>query len=176
MPDIWTSVLESLRTRFPFLERMRVSNSAENHGSGQFPAVLQIATAVAAGLRKAESPGNRAVVVFPRAYESATWLAFGAAVATVQQEWRDRVSDPLTFRPGQKLYIDDRPSAIVEFEKEVVEDGERFFYVRTDGGRVRIPLWKRFRFRPTQSAAKPVQQRRSCVSSRRLLRPRSSNS
>ena len=23
----------------------------------------------------------------------------------------------MTFRPGQKLYIDDRPSAIVEFEK-----------------------------------------------------------
>jgi hypothetical protein len=157
MADIWTSVLRELRTRFPFLERMKLSESPDGHLAAHFPGVLQVATAVAAGLRTAEAPGNRAVLVFPRAHQAATWLAVGAAVATVQQEWRDRVNDPLTFHPCQKLYIDSRPSVIVEFEREVVENSERYFYVRTDGGKVRIPIRKRFRFRRTQSTAKPVQ-------------------
>jgi hypothetical protein len=138
---------------------MRLSESPDNHSAAQFPGVLQVATAVAAGLRTAEVPGNRGVLVFPRAHQAATWLAVGAAVATVQQEWRDRVNDPLAFRPLQRLYIDNKPSVIVEFEREVVENGQRYFYVRTDGGRVRIPIWKRFRFRPTQSTARPVQAR-----------------
>jgi hypothetical protein len=157
MADTWTSVLRELRTRFPFLERIEVSGAPDSQLSVHLPGVLQVATAVAAGLRKAESPGNRAVLVFPRAHQTDIWLAVGAAVATVQQEWRDRVNDPLTFHPLQKLYIDNRPSVIVEFEREVVENGERYFYVRTDGGKVRIPIWKRFRFRPTQSTARPVQ-------------------
>jgi hypothetical protein len=159
MVGLWTSVLRELRARFPFLERMQVSDSPDHQLPVQVPGVLQVATAVAAGLKKAEAPGNRAVLVFPRSHQAATWLAVGSAVATVQQEWRERVNEPLAFASGQKLYIDDRPSVIVEFEREVVEGGKRYFYVRTDGGRVPIQLGQRFRFRPTQSSAKPVQAR-----------------
>lgn len=156
MPDTWTSVLNELHSRFPFLERMKVSESPDHRLAVYVPGVLQVATVVAAGLRTTEAPGNRAVVVFPRTYEAATWVAVGAAVATVQEEWQNQINQPPAFLPGEKLYIDDSPSIIVEFEKEVVEKGKRYFYVRTNGGRVRIETGSRFRFRPTQSAAKPV--------------------
>ncbi|HEX3658545.1 MAG TPA: DrmE family protein [Pirellulales bacterium] len=161
MAETWSSLLNELRRRFPFLRRLEAAQFPESDPESDYfaelPGVLQVAIAVAAELREAAAPGNRAVMVFPRSPQVAAWISVGAALAVVQQEWRRRVEEPLSFRPGQKLYVDERASVVVEFEKEVVENGERRFYVRTAGGRVGVSIGNRFRFRPTRSAAQPVQ-------------------
>src|SRR5262245_38852411 len=116
MPDAWDAVLDELRDRHPFLRRMTIAQDGELAYAEPLPGAVQIAIAIAATMRSLDAPENRAAIVFPRTHDTAAWIAIGTALVAVQRDWRERLQDPLPFRPGQKLYLDDRTSVVVEFD------------------------------------------------------------
>jgi hypothetical protein len=154
MPAPWVSVLEELQKRHPFLGRMRLTGKQCKDPPVPLPAIIQYTVALAAVRQKATGPGNRLAVVFPRAFDTPSWVAVGAAIAVAQREWPQHVNvnAPLDFRPGETLYLDDKPHLRVRFEEEKRSGGQRFIRVKTNGGYIDLLFERRFRLSRTSSA------------------------
>jgi hypothetical protein len=152
MPPPWVSILEELQKRHPFLGRMRLIGEQREDRPVPLPAIIQYTVALAAELQKAAAPGNRLAVIFPRTFDTLSWVAVGAAIAVAQREWPQHVNGALGIRPGETLYLDDKPHLRVRFEKEVRDGGQRYIRVQTDRGYMNLVFQRRFRLSPTNSA------------------------
>ena len=153
----WTDILQEIKQRHPFLERLEVCG--RDGSSSQLPEALQASFDIAENLRCEDPEYKNLAMIVPILLDCPEWIAVGCSLAAIKREFLPNVERLTPFSPAQKLLLDDR--YVVEYVNEEKIDGTLFLWMKmsakSNAGRKpentikTFPISDRLRFQATDT-------------------------
>ncbi len=154
----WPEVVAHIEHTQPFLSRLRVSSAqfrrlpAER--KEELPSHIKIT--VASAISMAENSGKRLTLVVPRRGEGALWVATGAALGLIRQDFKNLLKATNSLEVGQKVKIDGDNRKIAIYEGEGEYRGVAKLKLRASDGLLMVPLSYWPRLQPTTTKRPPT--------------------
>jgi hypothetical protein len=155
----WAQVISKIENRHKSLSRLCVK-SKDGLLLSKIPSILTFSVGIASAIFEDNSKYRKLVLVFPRSFDSAFWIAVGFVLTMMEEDFLPSIEQLPPFLRGQRLLLDNR--FVVEYDCEEIIGNQRFIWLRQGGPSTRLtmPLRERLRLQPV-TTQKPLTKPRS---------------
>jgi len=143
----WASVLEDLRGKYVFLERVGVT-LAEQIVPFQLIPLLQVSGSIASKLVDTKI-SSRTAIIFPKSCDSGKWIATLAALQLMRSEFQAGLATFAPLQNGERVVVD--KGFVLEYAGTERISGEDLMRLRMSNGWYLMPTRQRMRVQPTNS-------------------------
>ena len=123
----WNKIKSEINQRHEYLFRLFV-HSKNISTASKIPRILKISSALAADMAGGQTEHQRLAFLFPREFDSAVWIAVGAALGMIKSDFSGVIENLLPFSKGQKLLLDNK--IIVEYDGNKTIQGQTFIWLK----------------------------------------------
>lgn len=123
----WDKIKSEINQRHEYLFRLFV-HSKNISTASKIPRILRISSALAADMAGGQTEHQRLAFLFPREFDSAVWIAVGAALGVIKSDFSGVIENLLPFSKGQKLLLDNK--IIVEYDGNKTIQGQTFIWLK----------------------------------------------
>lgn len=123
----WNKIKSGINQRHEYLFRLFV-HSKNISTASKIPRILKISSALATDMAGGQTEHQRLAFLFPREFDSAVWIAVGAALGMIKSDFSGVIENLLPFNKGQKLLLDNK--IIVEYDGNKTIQGQTFIWLK----------------------------------------------
>jgi hypothetical protein len=123
----WNKIKSEINQRHEYLFRLFV-HSKNISTASKIPRILKISSALAADMAGGQTEHQRLAFLFPRGFDSAVWIAVGAALGMIKSDFSGVIENLFPFSKGQKLLLDNK--IIVEYDGNKTIQGQTFIWLK----------------------------------------------